>query len=339
MKKRIEPIFHGLPLLYLIGTNIFLLSKQSFNLVEMLCLISPYPTGCDLNPDVTCTRGEHSKEYTWYLFGWPMIILFVVIVLAMGRLYYAVRALEIKMRKYQLSIDALPDGVASLRRRVELRQASDTIPEPPPDVSSRQQILMRFMPSYNPTERRSDGTRQASSRSYTTPRTPGRTSLAQKRRETMIQCFLYVCAYFMYNVFRIAASASMKSGKVVYPLWILAVIFSPLQGFFNFMVFIRPRVLGFREADSELSFRQAFLKAILSTSTTTAAAIRRRSSLMNTQANGGQLYTAREFDMYASSRNKENTHVIKHNENTKMAITQAVEELRDLSFSDEEEVT
>lgn len=103
-------------------------------------------------------------------------------------------------------------------------------------------------------------------------------------------------------------------------------------------IFIRPRVLGFREADSELSFRQAFLKAILSTSTTTAPAIRRRSSLMNTQTNGGQMYTAREFDMYVSSQNKEYKHVGKQNENTQMAITQAVEELRDFSFSDEEEV-
>ena len=113
----------------------------------------------------------------------------------------------------------------------------------------------------------------------------------------MIQCFLYVSAYFISYIFAIAHQLAIKSGKLIYPFWVLTQIFFPLQGFLNFMVFIRPRIMGYREADSELSFRQAFFKAILSTGATTATMIRRRSFLMNTQANGGTRYTAREFHM------------------------------------------
>ena len=336
MKKRIEPFFHCLPLLYLISTNTFLLSKQSFNPLGAMCLITPYPRGCNLNPDVPCTRGEHANEYFWNFAAWPVIGMFGVIFLAMGRLYYAVRAQEIKMRKYQLSIDT-PDGVGSLRRRVELRRASNnTIPQPPSELSVTQKILMKFMPSYDPQGGRDSDTREVNGITRRTSTTATGTSLAQKRREAMIQCFLYVSAYFISYIFVIAHQLAIKSGKLIYPFWVLSSIFFPLQGFLNFVVFIRPRIMGYREADSELSFRQAFSRAILSTGATTATMIQRRSSLMNTQANGGTRYTAREFHMLVSSRKAENKLVGKENENIETGISHVVKESEDSSVPDDE---
>ena len=102
------------------------------------------------------------------------------------------------------------------------------------------------------------------------------------------------------------------------------------------MVFIRPRIMGYREADSELSFRQAFSRAILSTGATTATMIRRRSSLMNTQANGGTRYTAREFHMLVSSRKAENKLVGIKNKNVETGISHVVKESEDSSVPDDE---
>ena len=309
IKKQIEPFFHGIPLLYLISSNIFLLSKQSFNHLSTVCMITPYPRGCHLDPDVPCTRGEYASLYLATFYGAPVIIIFGVIFLAMGRLYYAVRAQEIKMRKYQLSVYTLPDGVESLRRRIDPRKSSDITPQQPPELSTWQMILMKFVPSYDPQGGRSGVAREATGRCIISAKTPVRTSLAQKRREeAMIQCFLYVSSYFIPIAFTVAHHISVKSGKFVYPIWVLTQIFSPLQGFLNFIVFIRPRVLGFREADSELSFRQAFFKAILSTGPTTA--VRNQYSATNR----GQRFTTRELHMQASSRNEENELVARENE-------------------------
>ena len=102
-------------------------------------------------------------------------------------------------------------------------------------------------------------------------------------------------------------------------------------------MFIRPRVLGFREADSELSFRQAFFKAILSTGATTGTVIRHRNFFMNSQAKGGRRYTSREFHMLTLSRDEEEKVIGIENEEIKLTKSQAMKESEDLFIHEEKE--
>ena len=81
-------------------------------------------------------------------------------------------------------------------------------------------------------------------------------------------------------------------------MWVLTIVTTPLQGLLNFLVFVRPRVIAYLEAEPNLTLAQAFMKAVMATAeSTTPRVARRRRSLHDTQQNGGRRYTAREFHM------------------------------------------
>lgn len=114
----------------------------------------------------------------------------------------------------------------------------------------------------------------------------------------MIQSFLYVLAYVVTYICVLIRQITIKGGgSFSYTLLVLTQITTPLQGFLNFMVFIRPRIVAFRRVDQDLPWSKAFIKAITSTGETTFSAVRRQSALLDTQGNGGRRYTAREFHL------------------------------------------
>lgn len=74
------------------------------------------------------------------------------------------------------------------------------------------------------------------------------------------QAALYVAAFFFPFFFPILFQVNLaKTGTRSFLLFILLGIFTPLQGFFNFFVFLRPRLISFRKKNPEISFVQAFL--------------------------------------------------------------------------------
>jgi hypothetical protein len=273
MKTRIEPCFHALPLIYVIGANIFLLIKKSFNPVLAACLITPYPRGCHLNPDVPCTRGENAAEHFWIFHGWPVIAMFFSVLFIMGKLYYTVRAQEKKMQSYQITT-TLPESIRQLRNR--------TSAEPTTSPSAPSTSLSFFRNIFNCSQP-----------------TQGRQSpFARRRREAMIQCFLYVLAYFVSYIFVTIYQLAIKRNQFIYSAWVLTQITTPLQGLLNFCVFVRPRIIAALQAENDLTLAQAFVKAITSTmDANTPSDARRRQSLQNTQQNGGSGFTAREFHL------------------------------------------
>ena len=287
MKKGIEPFFHVVPLVYIVGANIFLLIKKSFNPVYTKCMINSYPTGCHLKPNVPCTRGEHSVEHFWIFHGWPVICMFFFVLLIMGKLYHAVRSQEKKMQSYPVA-STLPESIQRLRNRASAESSTSGQGRTPSFSSSLTRSFFR------------------KTFCFPQPRTQGfsrQNAFARRRREAMIQCSLYVLAYFVSYVFAIIHHSTAKRGGAnphfLYALLILTQVTVHLQGLFNFLVFVRPRVIAYSQDEPDLTMAQAFVKAVTSRTDSTIPRSfgRRRRSLQDTQQNGGRRFTAREFHM------------------------------------------
>jgi len=90
-------------------------------------------------------------------------------------------------------------------------------------------------------------------------------SMIQQKEDTKIQGLLYIGAYFCTFLFPLIFQLTyMFSGHVIYILLVFQNITSPLQGFLNFIVYIRPHVKEFSMDYPEMSYFHIFLKAIQS---------------------------------------------------------------------------
>ena len=108
---------------------------------------------------------------------------------------------------------------------------------------------------------KSSGTsRRRSSRGLRSNRTSG------QKRAIMNRVLSYTLAFIFTYLFPIIISVrtliGLESGSV---LSILARIFFPLQGFFNFIVFIQPKILFAKKSSREnITWYRAFVKALKS---------------------------------------------------------------------------
>jgi len=77
--------------------------------------------------------------------------------------------------------------------------------------------------------------------------------------ETFTQALLYVSAYFSCYIFVIVAQFMENVG---FPLMLLKAIFYPSQGFWNFLIYVRPRFIEIREKKKDETFWWV-LKAVI----------------------------------------------------------------------------
>lgn len=279
MIKRIEPFFHAIPIMYIISTNALLLSTSSFNAMGALCGIASSPKGCSSDPDIECERGINANKYIFYFQGYPIMFMFVMIVSSMVAVYCSVRRQEIKMERYRGNHSTLPSRLQELRRKSSTPASNSTNV----DVEMNSPIHHRNEHYQSPVRR--------------APRT---NPLSRNRRAAMVQCFFYVAAFLLTWVFAIIVRFVPGNTAIGDTFWILANLFSPLQGFFNFLVFIRPQVIELRNFDN-ISTWKAVVK-IVKQGGVDLGVRRRRESLRDTQQNGGRRFTAREWHMQESAR-------------------------------------
>ena len=292
MTKRIEPFLHGVPSIYLFGANIFLLYHESFNTAGTICMIAPNPRNCHKDPNVQCERGENASMYFWYFHGLPLLVLFVLIGYCMRRVYYQVQVVDNKMESYRTFRSTLPDNLQSMREERRRSQASSTLAlshmsgkYTNNDDGSRRYFKLPSNLSFRLWKRSSEQPRRRQN------------AFTKSRHDAMIQCALYITTLFSAQFFAgLLNVLFVITGEMNVPVWILCQLFSPLQGFFNLLVFLRPRLNSMRVTYPELTLKAAIHKAI-TTKDWDVTEERRRNSLIQTQRNGGRRYTAREFHM------------------------------------------
>jgi len=105
-------------------------------------------------------------------------------------------------------------------------------------------------------------------------------SMIQQREDTKMQGLLYIGSYCCTYTFPLIHQiVYITTDQSYYVLLILQNITTPLQGFFNFIVYIRPHIKEFSIDYPDLSFSHVFLKAIQSKGDEHHRRPRRRRSL------------------------------------------------------------
>jgi len=214
IQKKIEPFFHAISILAPVGAGIFLLVTNYFNDSGIICWISQFPSGCSVDDDIACTRGENATKYRWYFVGYPVILVVLIVLGCMVLLVWSVRKQSAKMKKYGAN-----EFEAKVKRKKSMRQSTS-------------------------------GTNLHSKKA---PR-----KSENETKQTCTQAVLYVMALFLTFVF----AFTFQIVRTYFWLYLLEVTFIPLLGFFNFFIFIRPRVVMTMLSRPELSFFQAVYTAV-----------------------------------------------------------------------------
>jgi len=220
IRTRAEAFLHGMPILWSLGSAIYLVATKSINENGANCWIAAEPSKCLYSPDIACERGANAIKFRWIFGFYQTIIVFVLIVGSMMMLVYKVKRQERVMNE-RFSIKPI-----NQRERSSLRS------------TLRSTLSLK---------------RQDSVRSNT----------SASKREVTKQAFIYVAAYFLPFFFPLFFFVNnFVTGKFNFTLMVLVSLFMPLQGVFNCMVFVRPKIIALRKKDSNLSFFGAFMKII-----------------------------------------------------------------------------
>uniref|UniRef100_A0A7R9VVI7 G-protein coupled receptors family 1 profile domain-containing protein n=1 Tax=Pseudictyota dubia TaxID=2749911 RepID=A0A7R9VVI7_9STRA len=258
IKDRIEPYLHVISIFFPIISSTVLLVRQTFNPAPAaLCYAVPYdPPHCagygrGETPDgyiIPCGRGSDAIFLAKVLvlpvvFSGP-----VIIAVSMLMVYIAVLKQEKKLSKYgEGPLDA--DPVTTDGRNNNNHDA---------DGGKMRSILIKLACTIDCIRRNQTSQDPAGSQSNTM-----RMSLS---RAVWYRALSYSIAYLLTYVFFLTTYI-MFATKVTIPfgLTICREISMPLQGFYNFLVFMHPRVMGAKRSKKQnLSWYHAFIKALCS---------------------------------------------------------------------------
>lgn len=296
IRNRVEPWLHGATLYPLIG-GVIMLVRQNFNLCGSYCCASQYtPFHCfgyesGSVPDgynVPCGRGDKpilSSPYplTFYVFTLPIILVSPIIIsVLMALMYRSVRKIELKTSKY---------GLGSLRMDSLRKMIPRNTKEP--GTSKRGEIRSNLMENVdrNETQRPvregvageaggekfklkkkvsflAAGKKESNQRTVTTSISMRASS---KSRAVLRRALFYAIAYFTtYLAFLVRYIWGLVPGpNPPMALSYIEVLFIPLQGLFNFCIYMYPRVLqakrpNKRTGEGHRTWRKAFMIALLS---------------------------------------------------------------------------
>ena len=225
IKKRLEPFLHCVPIIWNTFASIFLMITGSINDVGPICWVGSKPLDCVEDPNIECERGIKAAQYRYIFVGYQTFINFSIITVSMITLCLKVTKREKRMSG-RFPVGRLDDVIVSFEsmngNNINARQGNVTLK------------------IYKKTPRNS-----------------------ASQQKVVKQAGVYVSAYF-FPFFFPSVHYFYKSfaGRRSFALWITMSVFMPLQGFFNAIVFIRPRFISLREKNPEISFLKLFLVAI-----------------------------------------------------------------------------
>lgn len=101
IKKRFEPFFHAVPILFSITISVTVLATQNFNPAGTVCWIASEPVGCDKNPDVECVSKGNPATLKWVSVGAPVLVVFVINCIILGLICWTVYSKTKKSQSYR----------------------------------------------------------------------------------------------------------------------------------------------------------------------------------------------------------------------------------------------
>ena len=234
--NKIEPFLHAVPIVFSLIGAFTILGLKAFNPNMTYCFIGPDPT-CD---DIDCDRIKDSSALFYVFSAAPYIILPCVIVFTMSAIYRLVLTQEKKLEKYGIG------ALRNLKKKAAAAAAAKAEENKPKEKESK--TIRNFF------RRKSKKEEDVAVR--------------KKRKQSRVilnTAFSYSLAflfsYLLPMVISIRTLLGLKSGTT---LSILVRIFFPLQGVFNFLVFIYPQVVAAKRKHKNIGWFKAFLEALKS---------------------------------------------------------------------------
>ena len=226
IKKKVEPLLHGFPLLLALVRSVTILIQESYNDAGAgNCNSSPeyYPPHCigyedgEVRPGFTipCGRGN-GKSFTYYsglVYGFTAPI---IVIVSMIIIYRAVSKQEKRMARF---------GEGSLRQPVDSSRTAS---------SSRSNARSLISSIRSSITSRNNSTRNT-----------------QNSRAVLHKAFAYTMAFFLAWGWPIGSNIMKLAGvKVPIPYLYFSVILQPLAGLYNLYIFIHPKVMAMRSRSS-----------------------------------------------------------------------------------------
>jgi len=222
-KRKIEYVGHIVSVSFGFGTSIAGLVMELFNNSVVWCWIAPYPLGCGNGPDqVECIRGVNSNSLRWAFYYGPLWVMIFLVAMFMSLVYIYVRSLDNKMDQYTRSYRQNAARTSTESGSSEFNTGGDR----------RRNLMARTFSTMN-TETLNDQRRQRRN---------------ERSKAVANQGLFYAGTFALVWVFGTIVRAMQLANAS--PPWILTfwfAVFTPSQGFFNFLVYIRPRLLKFFE--------------------------------------------------------------------------------------------
>ena len=266
IRKYIEPWLHSVPIFISLLFGIIIAAKDSFNPGLTFCGVGADPPGCISNDALECTRGRDAQTLYLIFAAVPYVVLPFIIVFTMGLMYHTARQNEKKMSGYGIhTLRLRADTITVDNKNVDGGESEKNLSESRISKKFRELFSFRFSESVPSQSRLS------------------RSNKLNKQSKMIVQRALaYSLAYlFSYIVPLIITIMRWRGDTIGYRITLVSRILFPLQGFFNFLVFIFPRILGARKRNANLSLARAFLHALKSRGQRPRGTARNRSSQEN----------------------------------------------------------
>lgn len=202
IRHRIEPIMHWSTVLFALGTSFVCLGLQLFNESSLWCWINAIPSGCQ-HGETVCSRGDNAEIFRWAFFFGPLWAAILGTMVTMYMLWRAVNQQEKKASMWTFASAASHGSdVVSLH-------------ETPEGRLTREQMKLK---------------QEKSVKKY--------------RKSNMVawQAFRYVGVFWLTWIFgTLNRLLQLFLGRSYFGIMALHAFFVPLQGFFNFLVYVYPR--------------------------------------------------------------------------------------------------
>jgi len=263
---RIEPWLHLVSIGWTIGGGIACWATGSFNMMESgnICWYTPSPHDCVANDDVDCVRGAHAFAFGW-IFGGSNFATLCCIIYCLHEVCRTVIEQEEKNDRYRFrgSVCARSEPLRSsvpTSESSESRRASFVSL-----ASSIRRIPSLFKQILNSEDIREPNLENVSS-SILTSRSYAQRAIEKsekRKRETKIQASLYVYAFLFTCIWAYIYGFLVTIGvSVPYIIIFLFSVFYPLGGFFNILVYTRPKINSVRKKNTGLSWFRSFALVI-----------------------------------------------------------------------------
>ncbi|KAL3910015.1 MAG: hypothetical protein SGARI_002324 [Bacillariaceae sp.] len=235
------------------------------------CWVEPYPRGCidesaETN-DNTCERGASAPVLAFWGVVMPLIFVWAFLLLNNLLLYLHVRSTELRSRHFSMRRhSSLPTQQPQSRQQQSSddlgpRRSSDDLRIPPNVVAT---FSTPANGSADNGEEREETVEQAATsaaagQSIHSAVAPSVTSSTVVREPTSLsqkvasQSFFYVAAFFMsyFPSFVLFCVENAEPGPTYFGLQVLVGALLPMQGLFNFLVYLRPYYLQKRRRQQQ----------------------------------------------------------------------------------------